>query len=482
MATLGERFRIWVRGKPQESKKVSALQPTWETMQPQYATEGSFATLVTEGYRKNELIYACIMAKAKTAQQISLQVLDSEGEEIEEHPLLDLIHRPNDQMNESDFWASVTIYQALSGRACYEIEYANRGTPIALWPLRPDWLSVKLSPDRPSIDYYEYRVPGTQAVYLEPRQVLDFPLFDPLDRFKTFPPVAIAGRVGDVDNAATDLIKLIFENGGMPLGYLKTTAVIPDDATIEEIQNRWMKRYGGWKNWIKPAVLDRDADYQRLTMNLNEEMGFGELDARNEARICAVLDVPPILVGAKVGLEHGTYSNYETARRAWWEDTVLSMYANYLDVLEYKLLPLYGESNLTIGWDTAKVYAFSENENEAWKRATDAWNANAITLAQFCQEAGIEEPEDDKGGLYKNEMTTPAQLQPFVQPGQPDQLKPEPKPAEETPSAEQQDGAQMADAMQEERDQEEIKAIIALYNEVKTLREEMKADGLAKVS
>jgi HK97 family phage portal protein len=163
------------------------------------------------------------MARAKTAQQIVLQVLDTKGEEIDEHPLLDLIHRPNDQMNESDFWAAVTIFQALAGRAVFEIEYANRGLPIALWSLRPDWIFVKQFIDRPSIEYYEYRVPGLQPVMMKPEQVLDFPLFDPLDKFKSFPPVAVAGRVGDVDNAATDLIKLIFENGGMPLGYLKTT-------------------------------------------------------------------------------------------------------------------------------------------------------------------------------------------------------------------------------------------------------------------
>jgi HK97 family phage portal protein len=479
MPTLGDRFRKWVRRKPQESKKVSALQPTWETMQPQYATEGDFATLVKEGYHKNELIYACITAKAKTAQQISLQVLDQEGEPFEEHPLLDLIHRPNDYMNESDFWAAVTIYQALAGRAVFEIEYANRGTPIALWPLRPDWVSMKQRSDRPAIDYYEYTVPGRQAVMLKPEQVLDFPLFDPLDRFKTYPPVLVAGRVGDVDNAATDLIKLIFENGGMPLGYLKTTQVIADDAIIEEIQKRWSDRYGGWKNWIKPAVLDRDADYQRLTMNLDDEMGFGNLDGRNEARICAVLDVPPILVGAKVGLEHGTYSNYETARRAWWEDTVLAMYANYLDVLEYKLLPMYpGSEGLSIGWDTAKVYAFSENENEAWKRATDAWNANAITLAQFCEEVGLGEPDDEMGEKYKNQMTTPpalAQANPFA-------TKPsiaEDKPAD---NAEQQEAAQMSDEMENDRQEEEIKQISALLAEIKAIRAEMKVDGLAKVS
>ena len=65
--TFWQKIRYWLRGE----KVASALSPLWETMQPQYAMEGSFSNVVTEGYRKNELIYACIMAKAKTAQQIA---------------------------------------------------------------------------------------------------------------------------------------------------------------------------------------------------------------------------------------------------------------------------------------------------------------------------------------------------------------------------------------------------------------------------
>lgn len=458
--SIMNRLRVWLRGE----KQVSALQPLWESTIPQYAMVGDFNVMVKEGYRKNELIYACITAKAKTAQQIALQVADTKDEEFDEHPLLDLIHHPNDYMNESDFWASVSIFQALAGRAVYEIEYNNRGMPMALWPLRPDWIKLKPKQNSPVIDYYEYTVPGYAPVIMKPEQVLDFPLFDPLNRFVTYPPVAIAGRVGDVDNAATDLIKLIFESGGVPFGYLKTTQVITDEAQAEATRNRWLSVYGGWKNWIKPMLLDRDADYVKLSMNLDDEMGFANLDARNEARICAVLDVPPIIVGAKVGLEHGTYSNYKEARRVWWEDTVLAMYNNYMDVIEYKLLPLFPDAAmLKIGWDTSRVYAFGENENEAWKRATDAWNANAITLAQFCDEIGLEEPKEG-GEKYKNEMTTPPQLQAFAQP-------------EKQPSSqEQREGEQGSAEMERDREEADMKGITALLAEIKAIRAEIKTE------
>lgn len=123
---------------------------------------------------------------------------------------------------------------------------------------------------------------------------------------------------------------------------------------------------------------------------------------------------------------------------------------------------------MTIGWDTSKVYAFSANENEAWKRATDAWNANAITLAQFCQECELEEPKEETGKKYKNEMTTPPQLQSFAgQNNTPADGTPDKNPA-------QQEGAAMSDEMDNARDQEEIKTITNLLTEIKAIRAEMK--------
>ena len=44
-----------------------------------------------------------------------------------------------------------------------------------------------------------------------------------------------------------------------------------------------------------------------------------------ESRICAAMQVPPILVGAKVGLDRSTFTNYQEARKQLWEEAIFSL-------------------------------------------------------------------------------------------------------------------------------------------------------------
>lgn len=370
-------------------KAVAALQPSWREEQPEYAIGAKFETLVREGYRKNELIFACLNATAAAASQIKMELVRKRDEQVvEQHPFLDFIRRPNDKMNESDFWAAVVLFQKLAGRAIFEIESSNRGLPLALWPLRPDRIKILQASQRPVIRRYLYTVPGHPDQPLEPEQVVDFPLFDPLDRFKSYPPVAVAGRVGDVDNAATDYIKMIYEHGGVPNLYLKTTQALTD-TNIADTRRRWRERYGGYRNWLAPAILDRDQTVERLAWSF-AEMGFDYLDARDEVRICMVLDVPPIIVGALAGLERATYSNYELADRAWWRNDLLPLFNNLVDVVEYQLLPHFDpRQELTCRWDVSQVVALQENVDGVWSRATSALQAGGITLNEFYQQIGL---------------------------------------------------------------------------------------------
>jgi phage portal protein BeeE len=142
------------------------------------------------------------------------------------------------------------------------------------------------------------------------------------------------------------------ETGGQPPGLLKTKQKLID-AEVADIRRRWGERYGGYRHWNEPAVLDSDAEFQKVGLSF-EEMGFDVLDARSEARICMVMGVPPILVGAKIGLDRATYSNYGEARLAWWEDTLIPQYRNFESVIANDLAPDFGD-DIAVGFDFGDV-------------------------------------------------------------------------------------------------------------------------------
>jgi len=370
---LGQRLRLaWniaVNGKA-----AALMLPTWADGGPSYP-EVSFENQVRHGWRKNELIFACVSKTAASASFVRLEVRGGDGDVLAEHPLRRLIRQPNPFMDEYDLWYSVVVYQKLAGAAYFEKERDRAGRVVRLWPLRPDWVRPIRS-GREFIAGYEFIVPGRERLTLATRDVLDFKLFDPLNLYRGFPPSAVAGRVGDVDNATTDYLKLFMEKGGMPPGLLKTKQKLADN-DASDIRRRWGERYGGIEHWLSPAVLDQDAEYQRVGLSF-EEMGFDVLDARSEARICMVLDVPPILVGAKVGLDRATYSNYAEARQAWWEDSLTPLYTNLQNVVANDLGREFGD--VEVRFDLSAVPAFREQTDALYTRANEGLGRGYLTV------------------------------------------------------------------------------------------------------
>ena len=113
-----------------------ALQATvvrgWDEGKPSYP-EVNFETMAKQGYRKNELIFACISKTANSASQVALRVYDKKSEqEIPDHPLRQLIERPNSQMAEYDFWSANSIYEDLAGTAYWEKERSASGAVVGL--------------------------------------------------------------------------------------------------------------------------------------------------------------------------------------------------------------------------------------------------------------------------------------------------------------------------------------------------------------
>jgi HK97 family phage portal protein len=380
--TFGREEKAW-------ADAVWTTSSTWDQTDKPIYSPVSFESMVVHGYRRNELIFACISKTANTASQISLKFYDNEGDEIENHPAKTLIQRPNPFMSEFDFWSSVIIYQKLAGCAYYEKVRSRAGKVVQLWPLRPDWVAPVPNRQR-VIGSYRYGPSEQDSVPLRTEDVLAFTLWDPMGLFSSWPPVAVAARSGDVDNNVTDYLKMFMERGGTPPGLIKTVQRLKD-TEIERIRQQWGKRYGGVEHWLEPAVLDADASYQQIGQSV-KDMGFDMLDERDEVRICMVLDVPPIIVGSRIGLMRSTYANYSEARSAWWEDSLLPMYANFEDTIINSLMPEFAIPG-TPAWDVSRITALQEDQNSRWSRATTAATAGLITINEFRVEVGLQEEE-----------------------------------------------------------------------------------------
>lgn len=377
--TPWERFTT-AFGVLMHGKTAYEFTNTWDQGQVTY-TSANYQNNVIYGLRRNELIYACIMMKADSASVTSLAVRRrKDGQELPDHACKAVLAKPNPYMTEFDFMSITLLMLDLAGRATWEKQRSKAGRVVGLWPLRPDLCQPVKGPNGLPIGY-QYAASGVaQPIPLDTSDVLEFKLWDPLDLFSGLAPVSVAGRIGDVDNAATDYLKKFFEQGGIPPGILSSKLKLNDPA-VADIRRRWKERYGGWQNWTEPAVLDSDASYQRTGLGF-EEMGFDVLDARSEARICAVLGVPAILVGAKVGLDRSTFSNAEQAEKYFWQHTLLPLYKRIDDELQNDLASEFG-ADIELVRDLSQVPALQEDQDAKWKRAHDGLSVGGLTVNEY---------------------------------------------------------------------------------------------------
>lgn len=372
---LGSNFKI-----------VSSAVPSWRenrVVEP----ETNFVKLVKNGWRRNELIYACVSKKCNTASQAALRVYSKRGDKkLEDHRLRQLIQSPNPRMSEFDLWYSVLLFHDFAGVAYYEKVRSRAGQTVQLWPMRPDWVKP-METSGGMLQSYQYSPPGIEPLPMPAEDVLCFPLFDPLNQYQGYPPVAVAAGSGDLDNHVTDYLRLLFQEGGVPPGILKTSKNITE-AIAERARAVWKQFYGGYQKWTEPAVLGNDMEYQQTGLGV-KEMGIELLDRRAEVRICMALNVPPTAVHTMIGLERSTMANAQEFQQNWWHNDLIPLYKNLNDTLSNQLAPEFGEDIYT-AWDFSDVPALRAETEGIKQNALEAFRSGAITRNEYNELAGLE--------------------------------------------------------------------------------------------
>lgn len=352
--------------------------------QPVY-TKPNLINNTRKYYTQNEVMFACVSLKADSCSLPKLVVHKENGDIAENHPLQKIIDNPNPHMTEFDMLTLAVTLLEICGTVYFEKVRSKAGRVVQLWPLRPDW--VKPVPSAKNfIMGYEYWPPGAKKVFIPAEDIIPFTTFHPLNPYKALAPMSVASKTGDVDNSNTDFLKLFFEQGGMPPGYLKTKQAL-NDIQVADIRNRWKERYGGFRNWFEPAVLSFDADYVRLGLTF-EEMGSEHLDARSVERICMVFKVPPILIGSRLGMKRSTFNNFQSSRLAFWQDGMLPLLKRIKNKLNGNLANEF--PGFKYEWDYSAVAVLNEDAKSLWARAGSSYSLGGITLNEYRQMIGFD--------------------------------------------------------------------------------------------
>lgn len=363
--------------------------PLYQIGQPQWP-DGDAASYA-KAYRSQAAVYACVQRRANGVSQAPLRVYkDSKGdtEEQPDHPLRALLAAPNPLVSEAEFHVTTVTQMDAVGFAAIEIERSSVGRPVGLWHLRPDWLRMIPQDQAPAT--WEYRVPGRQPQIIPASDIIIISGGPSTDlKPMGMSPIAVAFREVGINDSATDFLKIFLDTGGVPRYALQTDKVINDEAKATAIRERWSQVYGGYRNWSQVALLHSGLKVTEVGANL-DGIAYPSLRALLETHICSVFGVPPILIGIQAGLDASTYSNYEQARKAFFEDTVSTLWDRVAGALGRALLSEFGATaGYSLAFDKSGVIALQEDATAKWDRADKAVKSGWVTVNQAQSIVGL---------------------------------------------------------------------------------------------
>ena len=328
--------------KPVPETKVSRAAPLlalYGQGRPLWS-ERETRTLAEAGYRRNAVAHRCVKLVTDAASSLPMTLHDG-AVEATSHPLLDLLARPNPRQAGGAFLESVYGHLLMAGNAYLELVRVD-DVPRELYALRPDRMRVVPGPEGWP-EAYDYTVGGRSVRYGQTGPtppILHLTMFDPLDDWYGFPPLAAAQTALDLHNAASAWHKALLDNSARPSGALVYAA---DGANLSEEQYARLKdelerNFQGAANAGRPILLEGGLDWKPLSLS-PKDVEF--LEAKNAAarEIALAFGVPPLLLGLP---GDNTHANYAEANRAFWRSTVIPLATRVAESVTQWLSPSVG--------------------------------------------------------------------------------------------------------------------------------------------
>ena len=318
------------------------------------------------GYERNPIAYRAVRMVAEAAASIVWRAYEGR-DEIDDHPALALLARPNPAEIGSTFIEALISNMLLFGNAYVEAARID-GELRELYALRPDRMSIIPGPNGWPAGF-EYQAGGERVRFdmlndgVSP--ILHLKFFHPLDDHYGFAPVQAAQCALETHDAAANWNRALLDNAARPSGALVYSG--PDGTALSDEQFTRLKaeleeNFSGPSNSGRALLLEGGLDWKALSLS-PKDMDFIEAKHAAAREIALAFGVPPLLLGLP---GDNTYSNYQEANRALWRQTVIPLVARVQKSFAAWLAPAFGD--FTFDYDVDRLDALADERAKEWTR------------------------------------------------------------------------------------------------------------------
>lgn len=275
-----------------------------------------------------------INKRAEKVGQVEWQVTKGESV-LEEHPILDVLRRPNKYHTGRQFWRLYQKYLDITGHVfLYKYSQSrNLFDPKSyeLHLLRPDCVEIIWS--NGEIVGYKYRHAVTGNVtQFEVDEVLYYFNPDPLKPLEGESLLQAGIRQIDTENQLAEYHSNILRNGGKIDGVFKFKQGLTAEQ-LNTLREDYKRKYAEAKRSGQPMFLGGDAAYERISLN-PEELSYLESKKVTLNDICLLTGVPRAML-AQTGDE--TYANADAAHRIFLRETIKPLIEQLCEFIDWRL-------------------------------------------------------------------------------------------------------------------------------------------------
>jgi len=371
-----------------------------------YSIGDSAKNYVTNGYDVNPLVYGAITKITTTASKCHFKLMDctdpDNKEEIKDHPILDLLRRPNPLYGKREFIGEAVAFKELTGE-CFILKDrltvgARKGQVANLVIMPPQYINIiqdKISGMPTEFKYKD----GNNTFVMQPEDVIFMRYFNPDGSIRGVSPLKAARQVIAQSNDMYTTNRKLVGNAG-PAGIL---AIDPDtnqsvdwnETQIDQLQERFRERYTGPQN--AGGVLISEGKFQWVATGLTpEDLMLKEGQRMNLRDICNVYGFSSQILNDP---ENKTYSNMLQAAQDFIKNCVAPKMHLFVDALNRNLVSEWNKmegKTYMLELDLSVFEELSEDEEAQATMLATAWwmTINEKREAMHLEPLSIPEGDD----------------------------------------------------------------------------------------
>lgn len=395
--------------------KTLVPMPEWIAAWEARANTGASAV---DAYLASAWAARAMEIKATAIASVPLCLWNDEDDEIEEHPILDLLQTVNAEWNPSDLWKYTENALHVYPAAYWQKVRAGRKVR-ELFFLNPSTMSVEIGTS--GISGFTQTLSGKKTDFARDDVVYFRGAYDPLNDLTGLPLLNFAKIAAMSEQNADVFLSAFFANGAVPPLVFTSESQV-SDTEINRFIQWWNRLFRGAQNRHKTGIIGGGLKPVQLG-NKIKDLSMTEVRSEIHRSISTITGVPELLI-SPTGAD---LTPVRMAEGILYRQTIIPRLDWYAEVLNSELLTEYPDlvkSGAYLAFDTSEIEALQEDETLKATRAKIYFDMGVPVLTAL-----------DMADIYVDEETE-AELS-----AEPEQ----PEPMIETPESQAQEDVQEED-------------------------------------